>query len=265
MNTLTLKGREKSENFTTEFSKPLKFTKIALQEFEMEVSWDNISENYNNNKFKYYNGSEWFDVIIPDGFYRLTRLNIRLKNIFFNNEYRHLNREEKIRIYDEYQSPIQFGVIEEEDKFSIELKENYKIDLTEGNFHKVLGFEPKIYEDYEQIAKYTANLEYKSDDIYVHCDIIDGMQINDNRTDVIHTFVNVNLPSSKIVHKFDKPIFYKVKSNKPIQRITMRITDEDETLLNLKGTKVKYTFLTSDESENYLEKIYSLIKFYLNK
>lgn len=275
MSTLVLVRRKNSENFTTEFSEPLKFTKIALQEFEMEVSWNNISEKYNNNKFKYQKNQEVFNVVIPDGFYTLSRLNLRLKEIFFNNDFLNVNnnndyinfisQEEKYEKFKEYKSPIQFGIIEEEDKFSIKLAENYKINLTEGNFHKVLGFEAKIYENEEQIAKYTANLEYKSDDVYVHCDIIDGMQINNNLTDVIHTFININRPGSKIVHKFDKPVFYNVKLNKAIQRITMRITDEDGTLLNLKNTKVKYKFLIIDKSEDYSEKIYSLLYNFLHK
>lgn len=166
--------------------------------------------------------------------------------------------------FSKYISPIQIDELEEEKKFTIRLKENYKIDLTEGNFHKVLGFEAKIYEDAYQIAEYTANIEYKSDDIYVHCDIIDGAQINNDRTDVIHTFINVHKPGSKIVHKFDKPIFYKVTSNKPIQRMTLKITDEDGTLLDLKNTKVKYKFIISDESENYLEKIYNVLNIFLS-
>ena len=81
-----IEKRENSENITTEFPEPLKFTKIALREFEMEVSWNNISEKCNSNKFKYHNGQEVFCVVIPDGFYTVTRLNLRLKHISFNNE-----------------------------------------------------------------------------------------------------------------------------------------------------------------------------------
>ena len=38
MNTLVIVKRENSENITTEFPESLKFTKIALKEFEMEAS-----------------------------------------------------------------------------------------------------------------------------------------------------------------------------------------------------------------------------------
>ena len=53
MNRIVIVKRENSENITIEFTEPLKFTKIALKEFEMEVSWNNISKKYNNNKLKY--------------------------------------------------------------------------------------------------------------------------------------------------------------------------------------------------------------------
>lgn len=86
------------------------------------------------------------------------------------------------------------------------------------------------------------------------------MQINEIQTDVIHTFINTLRPGWKIVQKFDKPIFYKVKDNrKGIKSIKLRITDEDGKLLNLRNRKVKYTFITIDESENYLQKIYNLL------
>ena len=43
MNTLVIAKRENSENIiTTKFPEPLKLTKIASKEFEMEVSWNNI-------------------------------------------------------------------------------------------------------------------------------------------------------------------------------------------------------------------------------
>ena len=60
--------RKNSENITSEFSEPLKFTKIALNEFGMEVSWNSISINYNNTKFKYHNGQEEFHIVIPGEF-----------------------------------------------------------------------------------------------------------------------------------------------------------------------------------------------------
>ena len=77
MNTLVTVKSENSENIITEFPEPLKYTKISLKEFEKEISCNNIREKYNNNKFKYHNGQEDFHVIIPDGFYTLTRLNLR--------------------------------------------------------------------------------------------------------------------------------------------------------------------------------------------
>ena len=70
--------KENSENITTEFPEPLKFKKKnALKNLKWKYPWIIISEKYNNNKFKYHNGQEKFHVVIPDGFYTLTRLNLR--------------------------------------------------------------------------------------------------------------------------------------------------------------------------------------------
>ena len=57
--------------------------------------------------------------------------------MLFNNVHLFFkNYEEKQKVLDEYDTRIQIGEVEE-DKFSIKLKENCKIDLTVGNFHKV--------------------------------------------------------------------------------------------------------------------------------
>ena len=153
MNALVIVKWKNSENTITECPEPLKFIKIAFKNFKMEVSLNNICEKCNNNKLKYHIGQEGFYVIIPDGLYTLTRLNLWLKHIFFNNE--HLifkNFEEEQKVFDEYESPIQIGEVEE-DKFSIKLKENYKIDLTIGNFHKVLRFKAKTHEKLANIQQ----------------------------------------------------------------------------------------------------------------
>ena len=60
MNTIVIVTSKNSENITSDFSEPLKLTKIALKEFEMEVSWNTISKKYNNNKFKHHNGQVEF-------------------------------------------------------------------------------------------------------------------------------------------------------------------------------------------------------------
>ncbi|GFW55297.1 uncharacterized protein TNCV_116831 [Trichonephila clavipes] len=125
------------------------------------------------------------------------------------------------------------------------LKDQYKIDLTKTkNLHKLLGFEPKVYAEPEQIGKYIADLSGGNDNIYIHCDIIEGAYINGfNSSDVIYSFTNSNRPGSQIIKSFDKPLFFPVRMDS-VYRIRMRITNHRNELIPLNKQEVQYNFIT---------------------
>ncbi|GFU29721.1 uncharacterized protein TNCV_4503571 [Trichonephila clavipes] len=217
------KTAEKSEDFTIEYARPFSFKQIALQSFSMYVSWENIKDE----QFSYYDGSQWLNLSIPDGNYTIKGLN-RYMVKFFGND-----------------PPILFGIIEERQRTAIKLKDQYKIDLTKTkNLHKLLGFEPKVYAEPEQIGKYIADLSGGNDNIYIHCDIIEGAYINGfNSSDVIYSFTNSNRPGSQIIKSFDKPLFFPVRMDS-VYRIRMRITNHRNELIPLNKQEVQYNFIT---------------------
>ncbi|GFY22239.1 uncharacterized protein TNCV_3298821 [Trichonephila clavipes] len=111
-------------------AKALSFKQIALQSFLMYVSWENIRDE----QFSYYNGSQWLNLSIPDGNYTIKGLNRFMVKFFGKNP------------------PILFGIVEERQRTAIKLKDQYKIDLKKTkNLHKLLGFNPKVYAEPEQI------------------------------------------------------------------------------------------------------------------
>lgn len=219
---LDSKNVDKSEDFTIEYSRPFHFTEIALQSFSMYISWNNITEK--NNKFSYFDGAKWEDFIIPNGHYSIRGLNRYMVKYFGND------------------SPILFGIIEERQRFSIKLEKNYKIDLSKSELYKILGFEPKIYEEEEQEGKFIADIANGNDNIYIHCDIVDGAYINQFQSQVIYSFTSSNPPGSLYAKEFDKLIFFPVKSDS-INRIRMRITNHRGELIDLNKQEVQYKFI----------------------
>lgn len=219
---LDSKNSEKSEDFTIEYARPLRFKQIALQSFSMYVSWDNIKDE----KFSYYDGHQWLDLSLPDGNYTVKGLN-RYMLKFFGND-----------------PPILFGIVEERQRIAIKLKDEYKIDLTNcNNLHKLLGFNPEIYEESEQIGKYIADLSGGNDNIYIHCDVAEGAYINGfHSSNVIYSFTNVNRPGSQIIKSFDKPLFFPVRMES-VHRIRMRITNHRGDLIPLNKQEVQYNFI----------------------
>ena len=188
----------------------------------MYVSWENIKDE----KLLYYDGNQWINLTIPDGNYTIKGLN-RYMIKFFGND-----------------PPILFGIVEERQRIAIKLKEEYKLDLTKThNLHKLLGFQPKIYEESEQIGKYIADLSGGNDNIYIHCDIAEGAYINGfHSSNVIYSFTNSNRPGSQIIKCFDKPLFFPVQMDS-VYRIRMRITNHRDELIPLNKQEVQYNFI----------------------
>ena len=222
---LNSKDYPKSEDFTVEYATPLKIKRVALQSFSLWVSWYNICKAYENNKLSFYDGSLWHDLTIPDGNYTLGELNDYMTTYFRNES-----------------PPIQFGVIFARQRFVIKLKEHYKLDLSKSKLHEILGFEPKVYEEVKQEAKYVANISRSVDDIHIHCDIIEGAYLNQFASEVIHSFTPAQEPGSLLSKDFDRPIFFKTKSNH-VYRIRMRLTNQDGVPINLNNQRVLYRLL----------------------
>ncbi|KAF8769811.1 hypothetical protein HNY73_017420 [Argiope bruennichi] len=233
------KNAEKSEDFTIEYARPFNFKKIALQSFSMYVSWENIKDE----EITYYDGQQWSNLSIPDGNYTIKGLN-RYMVSFFGED-----------------PPILFGIVEERQRTAINLKDQYKIDLTKcKTLHKLLGFEPKVYEDPEKIGKFIADLSGGNDNIYIHCDIAEGAYINGSHTsNVIFSFTNVNRPGSQIIKSFDRPLFFPVRMDS-VNRIRMRITNHRGELIPLNKQEnsdnsmenATYHFFIQDTNANIL-------------
>ncbi|GBN77986.1 hypothetical protein AVEN_7239-1 [Araneus ventricosus] len=219
---LDSKKAEKSEDFTIEYARPFSFKQIALQSFSMYVSWDNIKDE----EITYYDGHQWLNLSIPDGNYTIKGLNRYMVHFFGNAP------------------PILFGIVEERQRTVIHLKDQYKIDLTKTkSLHKLLGFEPKVYEEPEQIGKFIADLSGGNDNIYIYCDIVEGAYINGfHSSNVIFSFTNINRPGSQIIKSFDKPLFFPVRMDS-IYRIRMKIKNHRNELISLNNQEVQYNFI----------------------
>ncbi|GBM81898.1 hypothetical protein AVEN_22878-1 [Araneus ventricosus] len=242
---LTSDGYEKSEDFTAEHSPHLTIKKLALQSFSMNMSWYNISEKYENDTFKLIEGDKERIITIPDGNYSVKGLNRYIIKLFGKDP------------------PIIFGIIEERQRISFKLKKNYKMDLRNSDLHQLMGFKSEILNQEEQEGEYITDITHGNDNIYIHCDVIDGALVNNINSDVIYSFVNKTPPGSLISKDFNNLIFFPEKINN-ISRIRMRITNQNNELIDLNKGRVKYNLLAAyEEDENYLKKIYNLMQNFI--
>ena len=139
-------GEKNPSDFTIRFDKPLEFDQnktylIGLASVDsMTYSWYNISEDYDNTTIRYFNGSEWKDIIFSNGAYSYEDINGYIREqLILNDDYDGVSGDIPIDLEFDITS---FKVV-------VKLQTGYKLDLTGSNFHKLLGFESKIVEQSE--------------------------------------------------------------------------------------------------------------------
>lgn len=226
---LDSKDFEKSEDFTIECVPPIAVTSdslIALKSMSIWVSWNNIDKKYENNTFKYFDGSLWHEVTLDNGNYTLRELNNFL-----------------IKLLGDDDTPIKFKANFATQRFVIELNDNYMMDLRKGKLHEILGFEPELYDQKHQEGKFMANISRGIDDIHIHCDIITGALYNSRSSDILYSFTPSNPPGSLIKVDENHPLFLPVNRRDYIHRIRMYVTNQDNDLIDLNNMRVLYRLL----------------------
>ncbi|GFT84273.1 uncharacterized protein TNCV_1150641 [Trichonephila clavipes] len=226
------KTSEKSEDFKIEFRNPIpiKNATIALKSASIWVSWHNINKTYNNHTLTYKIGTETHHITFDDGNYTVRDLNNTIRNILKKGE-------------------IQFGINFATSRIVLKLEPGYLVDFSQGELHKILGFEQRIYNQPEETARYLANISRGIDDIHIHCDIIHGTLYSDRTSDVLYSFTPSNPPGS--LNKIDEinPLFVDVNRSDYIHSIRMYITDQDDNIINLNTHRVIYMLILSPINE----------------
>ncbi|GFQ77328.1 uncharacterized protein TNCT_399691 [Trichonephila clavata] len=213
---LDSKNSEKSEDFKIEFRNPIpvKNATIALKSASIWVSWHNIDKTFNNHILTYKIGIETHPIPLDGGNYTVRDLNNTIQNTLKKGE-------------------VKFGINFATSRNVFKLESGYSIDFSQGELHKILGFEQRKYDQPEETARYLANISRGIDDIHIHCNIIHGTLYNDRTSDVLYSFTPSNPPGSLIKIDEINPLFVSVNRSDYIHSIRMYITDQDDNIINL--------------------------------
>lgn len=215
--------KDRPEDFEVYFTDPIPLGgynyEVALLGFNIWFSWHNISHEYMNNVLKFYNGTNWQTIVLPNGFYTIELINYFLKSI---------------------ENKVVFDVNEITSRCILKLKPGYKIDFSEGKLNEILGFEAKIIDKTDTEGKFPINITNGIDRILIHCSLVEKSYLRNVKSDVIYSFVPETPPSSLITINPNPPIYLPVRENKLIHTIRMQITDQRNRPLNLNNEPVTY-------------------------
>ena len=238
-------GNSKSHDFTVRFNPALEFDKnrdyyLALDSITMAYSWYNVSSDYNNNTLSYSqdSGKTWHSITLPNGNYSYDELNSYLQREITSNG--HTKDGITIKFV-----PSLFKIL-------LAMKSGFQVDLKNGDFGKLLGFEKKIYTA-TQYGPKLPDITRSVDNVFIHTDIISDSVVSSNQSDVLYRFSVDNLPLSYPFHiEPRRALFNKINTNS-IKDLRIYITDEFNRPLNLNNIPISLILIVKEKEGKNLE------------
>ena len=126
-------------------------------------------------------------------------------------------------------------------KVLISLDEGIELDLSEGKFHELIGFDPKIVNQTEYGSK-LPNITNSVDSICVHCDIISDSRVGAEAGNIIYVFNTANLTRSYPFKEEPMHVAYCNVNRNTIDKIRVYITDIRNRIIDLNGIDTVFTF-----------------------
>ena len=116
---------------------------------------------------------------------------------------------------------------------NVRLAPGVKLDLQEGDLHKLLGLDAKVYDTEHEKGSKIINIARGVDRIVVRCDLADKDHEQAHLRDTVFDLIPVAKPGEAMLHDVENIEFYKCK-DEVIRRLKISITD-------MKGRPVEMT------------------------
>ena len=241
MSSYTVKnqGNNTPQDFTTKFNRPI--TLDSNHEYEiglnriinMSFSWFNVNSDYGNQLIKYSsdNGSTFNNITFPQGVWNYTDFNEYIKEITKTGD------------NDDPVYPITLEFDSTTFRVSIELGNNYQVDLSQSNFNELVGFDKKILKDAVNIGDRVPNLSQDTDILNIHCDLINTSLVDGVDSDIIYTFSTSVLRPSYSFTLEPRRVTYNPVNKQQISGIRIYITDGKRRLINLNGADTSFSLI----------------------
>ena len=236
-------GRQVSHDFTINFQPPIHLGsgnyKAALNKLiTMSYSWYNIDASFGNNKIRWRKKTEeWQTVIFPNGMYGYSDI-----NSFLHTQTGKVDPKDKDSdfIFTLYFDMTIFWVV-------ILMHENYELDLSEGEFAELLGYEKKILTGEKNfVGAMVPNITRSVDWVFLHCDLI-SRRVNDVPSDVLYSFSTTGLQVSSSFQKEPYRLEWHPVNKSEINSIRIWVTDGRDNPLDLNGIDVAVSIMIEKE------------------
>lgn len=237
--TISSDDRETNQNtddITLSFSPPLRIAgnwSMALESMTLWYSYYNISSDYGNQTFRYFNGSTWKDIIIAPGLYPIEDLNDYLQSqMLANGDYTVVAGVNTFHIT----ISANFNTF----KCLVSVDSSYEVDFSVGNLYQLLGF-TQIIVNTTQEGVNNVNITNGVDRLLVHCDIVTGSYKGGSSSDVLYSFAVDGRPSSLIQINPNNPIYLPINQTGFLYKMRLKITDQQGRRVNFNNETITYS------------------------
>lgn len=222
-----------TDDFTCSFDPPIRISNnfaLGLHSGTLWYSYYNISSDYNNQIFRYYNGSVWKNITITAGLYSIDDINTFVHNAMLaNGDYTNVGG---VNVFDIVITP-DYNTF----KLLITLTNSYQVDLSVGNLYQIFGFSSIVISSTQE-GPNNVDISNGIDKLLIHVDCVTGSYVNGSASDVIYGFSPNVKPSSLIELNPTKIVYLPLNKTGFLQKMRIRITDQSNRRVNLNGEQV---------------------------
>ena len=230
-------GVSLSHDFTTRFNEPIKLSydmkhELVVRTISMTYSWYNIRQSYGNNQIKYSHnkGTDWETITFIDGMYSYDDIDEYIKKYMKGQG--HLVKDDDDDDKKEYGINLYFVLSTY--RVLIELDENYRLDLRNLDFRKLVGFDSKLI-DKTEYGTLLPDITRGVDEIHINCD-----KVTDSITDGQSSSTVAVIPVENLVRSLPftyNPRFlaYSPVSGHLISSMRFYVTDSSGAPIDLNG------------------------------
>lgn len=233
-------GNNRPGNFITRFDPPLMLDRnheyvIGLNRIiTMSFTWTNINPGYNNQSIKYSkdNGSTFTNIEFSQGVWNYADISryIGQKTVF----------KEEGTNKDVYPIALEFD--QPTLRVIIRLATNYQLDLTNGNFYDLIGFD-KVIKNPVNIGVRMPNLVQNTEILNVHCDLVNESLVDGFQSDIIYSFGTGDLQQSYSFTKESMRITYSPINKNTISSIRIYVTDGKLRSVNFNNADTAFSLI----------------------
>ena len=233
----------KPDDFTTKYSNPTILNpnrqyEIGLDRIiSMSFTWFNITNELNNQKIRYStdSGANWTEIIFNPGVWNY---------VDFDNL---IKERTKTGSSSNPQYPITLEFDDTIFRTIITLASNYRLDLTQGDFNDLIGFNKRILTSSENVGDYVPNLSQDREILNVHCDLIRDSLVDGEESDIIFSFSTSTLtPSFSFTQEPRRVQFNPINKN-TINKGRIYITDGKRRIINLNHSDTSFSLILREK------------------